>query len=150
MDEVTRLHQHQSTVVSPTVCFAVALPLRRTLALSLGVDVKVCGYKIECAVGSAIDMGVADATLFGNGVAANDGTGIVERREMVSITTQCHIQTVRVVTMKHHKVSRHTLLAYLFIACCRGESQGQHEQKQKKFRYFLHCFEIGLISRFTA
>ena len=150
MNEVTRLHQHQTTVVSPTVCRAVTLPLRRTLALSLGVDVKVCGYKIECAVGSAIDMGVADATLLGNGVAANDGTGIVERREMIAVATQCHIQTMRVVAMEHHKVSRHVLLAYLLIARCRGKSQGQHEQKQKKFRYFLHCFEIGLISRFTA
>ena len=150
MNEVTRLHQHQSTIVSPTVCLTVALPFSLTLALSLSINVKIGGYKIECAVGSAIDMGVADATLLGNGVAANDGTGIVERREMIAVTTQCHIKAVRVVTMEHHKVSRHALLAYLFIACCRGESQGQHEQDQKKFRYFLHCFEIGLISRFTA
>ena len=132
VDEVVRLHQHQSTVVAPAVCSTIALPLGRAFALALGIDVQVGGGKIEGTIGSAVYMRVAHTTLLGYSVATDNGLRIIKSCEMVAVTTQSHIQAMRIVTVKHHKISRHLLLTNRLLTSCRDYRQWQHKQEQNK------------------
>ena len=118
VDKVARLHQYQSAVVAPSVCFAVAFPFGCSLALTLCKDMQVGGCQIESTVGSAIYVRVAYATLFGYCVAADDGTGVVESCEVIAVAAQSHVQTMGVVAVEHHEICRLLFgINVVFVSC---------------------------------
>ena len=60
--------------------------------------------QIECAVRSTVDIGVAYPSLVSNRIAGQDGFPVVQSRERVSVSAQCHVKAVRFVLVEHHQV----------------------------------------------
>ena len=110
VDEVARLHQHQRAVVAPSVLLPVAFPFGVAKAGTLSEDVQVGGGDVIRAVGSAVDVRVADAVLLGDGVAPHDGSVAVQCRPVVAVAAQCHVQAMVSIFVIDHEVSPHAWL----------------------------------------
>ena len=107
MDEVARLHEHQSAVVAPSVFLPVTLPLGVAESCTSSIDVEVGGSHVEGAVGGAIDVRVANAVLLGDGVAAHHGLVVVHGCPVVSVVAERHVEAVGGVFVIDHDVGAH-------------------------------------------
>ena len=107
MDEVARLHEHQSAVVAPSVFLPVTLPLGVAEACTSAIDVEVGGGHVEGAVRGAIDVRVANAVLLGDGVAAHHGLVVVHGCPVVSVVAERHVEAVGGVFVIDHDVGAH-------------------------------------------
>ena len=86
MDEVFRLHEHQS---------AVAVPSERTLHVGDG--------HVEPSIPATQDVGVAQATHDGGGVGLEERLSVVERRVVVAVLRDGVIEVLVVVAGEIHK-----------------------------------------------
>ena len=78
----------------------------------LGIDVEIGHGQIEHPVGTAENVRIAHAALFGNGVAVDDGLVLVEGMEGIAVLRNGHVDGVRVVLVIDHKIAPVTQSAH--------------------------------------
>ena len=138
MDEVERFHQHQATVVSPTISFPVALPFRIAVTLALCINMQVGHGQVEAAVRATVDMRVADTFLVGDCIACNNGLAVVQGGKRITVAADGCMQAVVFVLMEYHKVGRHVF----FLRC--GVTVGEVAESSTSFSCGQECRTEGI------
>ena len=115
MDEVERLHEHESAVIAPAVFLAVAFPFGVTIHLHVLVslafssrcaapDVEIGHGEVEASVWSAEDVRITNTMLNGDGVAIDDGLVVVQCRPRVRVVAESHVEAVISILVINHEI----------------------------------------------
>ena len=91
MDQVVGGHQHQTAIVAPTI-FLITFPKGSAQTFFLSVNMEVGHCNIELAIRCAVDMRIADASLFSDAVARDDGLSVIQRGEVIAVVADGHKQ----------------------------------------------------------
>ena len=115
INEIERLHQYQSTVISPAISLSVAIPLSIADTHLLTENVQIGHSQIKSAIGSAGDVRITNTPLFGYRITTDNRMSVVHRRKRIAIVAGSHKQTMRRVTEKHEQICAHVLFRKLFF-----------------------------------
>ena len=107
VNQIPRLHQHQSIIVSPTIHITVTFPFSFPVTVPLCKHVQVCHCQIEGAIRSTINMRVTNTSLIGNRIAGNYRFPVIHGCKSISVTADSHIQAMRFVLVEYHQISTH-------------------------------------------